>query len=85
MVPHQNVRNLMLREDVVKAVHEGQFHIYEVKTIDEGIAILTGVSAGERRGDGTYPDGTVNYLVDKRLRELADKLKGYYAAAEEAV
>ena len=85
MVPHQNVRNLMLREDVVKAVHEGQFHIYEVKTIDEGIAILTGVSAGERRGDGTYPDDTVNYLVDKRLRELADKLKGYYAAAEEAV
>lgn len=84
MVPHQNVRNLMLREDVVKAVHEGHFHIYEVKTIDEGIAILTGVSAGEKQGDGTYPDSTVNYLVDKRLRELADKLKGYYAA-EEAV
>jgi predicted ATP-dependent protease len=48
MIPHQNVRNLMLREDVVKAAHEGQFHIYEVKTIDEGIEILTGVPAGER-------------------------------------
>jgi predicted ATP-dependent protease len=84
MIPHQNVRNLMLRDDVVKAVHEGQFHIYEVKTIDEGIEILTGVPAGERRTDGTYPESTVNYRADKRLRELAEGLKGYFAPAEDA-
>jgi predicted ATP-dependent protease len=85
MIPHQNVRNLMLREDVVKAVHDGQFHIYEVKTIDEGIEILTGVPAGARQTDGTYPESTVNYRVDKRLRELAEGLKGYYAAAPEVI
>jgi lon-related putative ATP-dependent protease len=85
MIPHQNVRNLMLREDVVKTVHDGRFHIYEVKTIDEGIEILTGVPAGERQADGTYPEGTVNYRVDKRLGELAEGLKGYYAAAPETV
>ncbi|MCX5719015.1 MAG: ATP-dependent protease, partial [Nitrospirae bacterium] len=70
MIPHQNVRNLMLREDVVKTVREGIFHIYKVKTIDEGIEILTGVPAGEKQMDGTFPEGTVNYLVDKRLREF---------------
>jgi predicted ATP-dependent protease len=82
MIPPQNVRNLMLREDVVKAVQEGQFHIYQAKTIDEGIEILTGVSAGERLADGSYPDGTINYLVDKRLRDLVEGMKGYYSASE---
>lgn len=85
MIPHQNVRNLMLREDVVKAVHEGQFHIYEVRSIDEGIEILTGVPAGERQEDGIYPENTVNYLVDRRLREFAKGLKEYYAATSEGI
>ena len=85
MIPYKNVRNLMLREDVIKAVQEGQFHIYQVKTIDEGIEVLTGVSAGERQADGTYPEGTVNYRVDKSLREFAEKLKGYQAPASETV
>lgn len=85
MIPHQNVRNLMLREDVVKAVHEGQFHIYEVRTINDGIEILTGVPAGERQEDGIYPEDTVNYLVDRRLREFAKGLKEYYAATSEGI
>jgi len=78
IVPEQNVRNLMLREDVVEAVRQGQFHIYAVKTVDEGIEILTGVAAGERGPDGSYPEGTVNYLVDRRLSELAEGLRGFY-------
>jgi ATP-dependent Lon protease len=77
MIPHQNIRNLMLREDVVKAVQDGQFHIYSVKTIDEGIEVLTGVPAGKRQEDGTYPEGTANCRVDNQLREFAKKLKGY--------
>ncbi len=77
IIPHQNVKNLMLREEVIKTVREGKFHIYVVKTADEGIEILTGIEAGVRRPDGTYPRGTVNHAVDKRLHELAEKLKGY--------
>jgi lon-related putative ATP-dependent protease len=77
MMPDSNVQNLMLKEEVVDAVKEGKFNIYSVKTIDEGIEVLTGTKAGERRPDGTYEDGTVNYLVNKQLREMADKLKEY--------
>jgi len=79
LIPSQNLRNLMLREEVIEAVRQGQFHIYAAKTIDEGIEILTGVPAGKRQEDGTYPEGTINYLVDKRLKEMAERLKGFYA------
>ena len=48
IVPHQNVRNLMLRDDVVEAIRDRKFHIYAVKSIGEGIEVLTGVPAGER-------------------------------------
>ena len=80
MIPYQNIRNLMLREDVLRAVQDGRFHIYAVETIDQGIEVLTGVSAGEKQADGTYADGTVNYLADKRLREYAQRLKQYYSS-----
>ncbi len=78
MIPFQNIRNLVIREDVVKAVQDGMFHIYAVKNIDEGIEVLTGVPAGEKMPDGKYQEGTVNYMVDKRLRELAEGAKEYY-------
>jgi lon-related putative ATP-dependent protease len=71
MIPVSNVRNLMLRQDVVEAVKQGKFHIYPVTTIDEGIEVLTGISAGELDGDGNYPEGTINYLVQKKLDEMA--------------
>jgi len=79
LIPQQNLRNLMLREEVVDAVKQGQFHIYSARTVDEGIEVLTGVSAGEKQQDGTYPEGTVNYLVDNRLKEMAERLKDFYA------
>jgi predicted ATP-dependent protease len=84
IIPEQNVRNLMLREDVVEAVEKGRFHIYPVRSIDDGISNLTGQEAGERRPDGTYPPGTVNYEVDKRLRELAERLKEFGEEVEKA-
>ena len=77
MIPESNVQNLMLKEEVVEAVKAGKFNIYSVKTIDEGIEVLTGTKAGQRGADGTFEEGTVNYLVDKQLREMADKLKEY--------
>jgi len=81
MIPDSNVQNLMLKEEVVEAVKAGKFNVYSVKTIDEGIEVLTGTKAGERRVDGTYEEDTVNYLVDKQLREMAEKLKGYPTGA----
>ena len=77
MIPNSNVQNLMLKEEVVDAVKAGKFSIYSVKTIDEGIEVLTGTKAGQQRADGTYEEGTVNYLVDKQLREMAEKLRDY--------
>ncbi len=83
MIPKSNVKNLMLKEEIVEAVREGKFHIYPVSTIDQGIEILTGVPAGELRPDGKYPEGTVNFMVDKRLKELAEKLKEFGSGGEE--
>jgi len=78
MIPRQNVKNLMLREDVVDAIKEGKFHIYAVKTIDEGLEVLTGTAAGEADAAGKFPVGTVNHLIAKRLDELNDSMRGYY-------
>ena len=83
MIPDLNVKNLMLRADVVDAVRQGKFHIYPVSTIDEGIAILTGREAGERSPDGTYSRGTVNFEVDGRLREFAEQLREFGSDDEE--
>jgi ATP-dependent Lon protease len=77
IIPESNVKDLMLRKDVVAEVKKGQFHVYPVKTIDEGIEILTGKKAGERKADGTYPKGTINYLVNQKLRDLAEGLKSF--------
>ncbi len=79
MIPHQNIGDLMLRKDVIRAVEEGKFHIYPISTIDQGIELLTGVKAGEKDEEGNYPEGTVNFLVDKKLRELAEGLKAFAA------
>ncbi len=72
IIPHQNIADLMLRPDVVEACEKGQFHVYPVETIDEGLEILTGAKAGKRNKNGTYPDASVHGRVEKRLEELAD-------------
>jgi lon-related putative ATP-dependent protease len=77
MIPESNVKDLMLRKDVLGAVKDGEFHIYSVKTIDQGIEILSGMTAGKQQPDGTYPEGTINYLVNEKLEELARGLKEF--------
>ena len=71
MMPWQNVANLMLKDEVIEAVREGRFHIYPVKTIDEGIEILTDVPAGIRDESGNYPENTVFYMVQKKIEKFA--------------
>lgn len=77
IIPQTNVINLMLREDVVDAVREGLFHIWPIATINEGIELLTGRTAGEQDESGEFPEGTVHHAVKKRLRELATELKTF--------
>lgn len=71
IIPAANRGHLMLKPEVIEAVRRGEFHIWAVTTVDEGIEILTGVPAGERQEDGTWPEGTVNGLVDGRLLSFA--------------
>ena len=73
LVPASNVSHLMLRRDVVEAIEAGTFHVYPVATVDEGIEILTGVPAGERDMSGRFPAGTINFMVERRLSEFAER------------
>jgi predicted ATP-dependent protease len=75
MIPSTNVRHLMLKQQVIDAVRDGRFNLWAVENVDQGIEILTGTPAGEELPDGTYFDGTVHFLVAKRLRELAEVAK----------
>ncbi|MDZ7364226.1 MAG: AAA family ATPase [candidate division KSB1 bacterium] len=70
IIPQLNVEDLMLRQEVIDAIAAGKFHVYAVKTIDECLELLTGVPAGEQDAEGKYPEGTLHYKVDQRLREL---------------
>ena len=77
IIPHQNIQNLMLRSDVVEAISAGQFHIYPIKSVDEGTEILTGVEAGAPKEDGSFEEGTVNHLVVREFERLATAWKSY--------
>lgn len=71
IIPWQNVVNLMLKDEVVEAVRKGKFHVYPVKSIDEGIEILTDTPAGVRDENGSYPENTVYYKVQKKIEKFA--------------
>jgi predicted ATP-dependent protease len=73
LIPMANVKHLMLRQDVVEAAAAGKFQIYPIETIDQGIEVLTGISAGLRDKRGRYPKETINYKVAARLRTIAKK------------
>jgi predicted ATP-dependent protease len=75
VIPAINVKNLMLREDVVEAVRAGQFNIYVVETVDEGLELLTGKPVGERDADGVFPADSVHALVKARLQKFTEYAK----------
>ncbi len=77
IIPYQNVRNLSLEDDIIESVSKGLFHIYAIKTISEGIEILTGVPAGIREGNGEFQKGTINYLAYQKLRRFAEDSKKF--------
>ncbi len=77
MIPQSNVQNLMLKDEVLESIKKKKFHVWSVATIDEGIEHLTGVKAGSKRKDGTFEPGSINDLVQRRLDEMADKVKEF--------
>jgi len=79
IIPESNVDNLMLKDDVIEAVKNNKFHIYSVRKIEEGIELLTGLPAGEPDIYGEYPDNTIFYLANQKLKEFNKVLE----AAEE--
>jgi len=81
LIPKANVQHLMLREDVVEAARHRQFAIYPVTTVDEAIEILTGIKAGERGQEGRFPAGTINRLVEDKLKSFAEKARGFTRGA----
>jgi predicted ATP-dependent protease len=81
LIPKSNVQHLMLREDVVEAARNSQFSIHPFTTIDEGLEILTGVKAGERGPEGRFPAGTINRLVEDKLRSFAERGRSFVKGA----
>jgi len=77
LIPATNVRHLMLRADVVEACRTGDFAVYAVESIDQGIEILTGVESGQPGDDGSFADGSINDRVEKRLCTMADELSKF--------
>lgn len=77
LIPQANVNNLMLDEEVVAAVEQGQFHVWATDSVDESLSLLLGAPAGERDASGHYPEGTVHYLVQQTLQRLALDLKSF--------
>lgn len=75
VIPRKNLHNLMIKKEVVDAVREGKFSIYPIERVEEGLEIFTGMPAGQIKEDETYPEGTINYLVAKRLEEISKSLK----------
>lgn len=75
IIPSSNVKHLMLKEEILKAVDAGKFKIYAIESVQEGMEILTGKVMGKKDKEGKYPKGSINYLVEEKLRFFANKSK----------
>jgi predicted ATP-dependent protease len=75
IIPASNVKHLMLKEEILEAVKEEKFIIYAIENIDDGIEILTGKLSGKKDKNNHFPKGSFNYLVEEKLRFLANKSK----------
>ncbi len=73
IIPNANIKHLMLKSEVIEAVKDKQFHIYPVKTIAEGIVLLTDVEAGKLDDKDQYPSDSVFGRTKKRLEEYVSK------------
>lgn len=82
VIPKSNIKNLMLKREVVEACKAGKFAVYAIETIDEGLSLTTGIASGRRQLDGDFPFGSVNRLVEERLRSFADVRRTFSGFAD---
>ena len=75
IIPASNIKHLMLKEEVLEAVRSGTFEIYAIESVDEGMEIVTGKVSGTKNKNGKFPKGSINYLVEEKLKYLANKNK----------
>jgi lon-related putative ATP-dependent protease len=83
MIPTTNIGDLMLNSEVIQAVNEGQFHLWAVDHIDQGIELLTGTPAGQPDDEGNYPEDSINGLVNQRLEELSKGMKEFESSSDD--
>jgi lon-related putative ATP-dependent protease len=70
IIPEANIKDLMLKPKVVEAVREGRFHVYPIAHVEQGLEILTGIKAGERKKNGAYPKNSLNFRIEERLKKM---------------
>jgi predicted ATP-dependent protease len=85
IIPRPNVKHLMLRPEVLKAVAAGRFRVWAVETVDQALAILTGLEAGERDADGRFPEGSLNARVEAQLAAFTEQARVFAAPSERGV
>jgi len=83
IIPQGNVPDLMLKTEVIEAIKADRFHVYAVSHVDEALEILTGRPAGERSEDGTFPEGSLNRLIDQKLQDFLEKARRFMKEGEE--
>jgi lon-related putative ATP-dependent protease len=77
IIPKANLKNLMIKPEVLDAVERGEFKVWAIEHVDQGIELLTGVPAGERQADGSWTEGSVNALVEQRLQQMAESARRF--------
>ncbi|MES9900617.1 MAG: ATP-binding protein [Sedimenticola sp.] len=78
IIPETNVKDLMLKREVIEAAEQGLFNIYAIKHVEEAMELLTGLQAGVPNAQGIYPEGSINYRIQLRLAEWI-ALRQHYA------
>ena len=76
IIPEKNINHIILPDEIIDEIENGRFHIYPVATVNDSMEILTGMEAGSRNSRGMFPHGSVNRMIEKNLRKLAQQAKG---------
>ena len=75
IVPHGNINDLMLKKELVQAVKNDLFSVYAVTDIDQAMALMSDMPAGEADDQGIFPTGSFNHAVVSAVHRYAEEKK----------